>query len=973
MKRFLLAVGILFALSASAAKKQPLSNYVNTFIGSEGVGHTYPGATTPFGMVQLSPDTRSDDWSACSGYQFADKTIFGFSHTHLSGTGGADLGDVLVLPLSDKVTPTFINTKSTIGINKDSEKAYAGYYTVIMDNGVKAELTATTRCGVHRYTYPASKEKSILFDLTHFLKNEKIEKLEIKQISDYEIIGMRYTNGWTDNQPVYFVARFSEPITNFTIYQDGAAVTSKSVTSKSIKALVEFAQGATPLEMYVGISATGYEGAEKNLDAEVAKMNFDKVHAQACKIWDKELSKLNIEGATEDEKTVFYTALYHSLICPNTFSDVDNKYWGMDHKVHQGTQTHYTTFSLWDTFRAVHPLFCLMEGDRAGMMMQSMLDKCDQFGYLPKWELWCGETDCMIGNHALSVLGEAVVKDIKGFDYEKAYNDCVKTLETNRDQFQLYTKYGYIPSNEVGRKSVSKTVEYAYNDWCLAQIAKKLGKTKDYEFYAKRSLSYRNLFDGQTGFFRGKENNGQFDKRFRASYMDDNFTEATPWQYRHFAPHDVKGLSSLLGGRDSLTSSLDQLFNADTAVLGKHLPDVTGLLGQYAHGNEPSHGTAFLYAYSSEPWRTSAITKKIIASFYLNATKGLCGNDDCGQMSAWYVFASMGLYPMCPGSDQYILTGPVFQKSTITLANGKKFITEVKGDRNAQYINKIWLNGKEINRNYITHGEIMKGGKLLFELTNTPNKERASSDEVMPYSLTTTLQVSTPFSTNDIKLFEQECVVELQCRTANAKMYYTTDGSTPNEKSTLYITPIKTDKTTRINAIAYAPDMNKSDMMSIVAEKVDYLKGLDVNPTVNGVNYRYYEGNIMFVDEITTKGKLVKQGTMPSINIKFNGRATDHFGFIFETYLKVDKKDIFFFNVTSDDGAVLYIDGKPVVLNDGSHSQESASGRIGLDKGFHKIEVRYFDDTYYDVLTIGCMGDGHDAWSLPKNKIFVVE
>lgn len=962
--------GCCAVLLACSGNKQGLTKYVNPFIGTEGAGHTYPGATLPFGMVQLSPDTRADDWSACSGYQFIDSTLYGFSHTHLSGTGGSDLADILFLPLSGNLDVSFLQEQKQVPMIKSEEKASAGYYSVKLGNGVKAELTATPRCGVHRYTYPAGQGQSVLIDLTHFLKEETIHKLELKQTSDNEIQGMRFTSGWTDNQPVYFVARFSAPITKFNGWKDKQLTNAKELSGTDIKAIVEFAADETPLEIVVGISATGYEGAIKNINAEMSSPDFDKALTMAEKSWNNELGRIEIKGASEAEMRVFYTALYHSMMCPNLFSDVDNRYLGMDGQIHDGKTAHYTTFSLWDTFRAVHPLYSLIYPEFNSAMMQSLIEKGQQFGRLPKWELWGSDTDCMIGFHAISVLGEAIVKDLGGFDYEEAYQLCKKTMQSGRDQFPLYEKYGYIPCNEVGKKSVSKTVEYAYNDWCMAQMAKKLGHEEDYQFYLKRAESYRNLLDGETGFFRGRMNNGQFMAGFHGSYMDDNFTEATPWQYRHFAPHDAKGLLNLLGGRDSLARSLDALFSADTAILGKRLPDVTGRLGQYAHGNEPSHGTAFLYAYSSEPWQTSALTKKIISCFYQDETTGLCGNDDCGQMSAWYIFASIGMYPMCPASDEFILTAPIFEESVLNLTNGKKFIIKVKGDRNDPYINKVTLNGQEIDRNYIKYAEIMKGGEMVYELSKTPNKTRGVKDEVMPGSMTAQFKASTPFTTSKIKLFPKECSLELQVRNPNAKIYYTLDGSEPNEQSSLYTAPVNLNESATIKAVAYADGMEKSDIMTAEATKADYWPGLKVNPGKKGISYAFYEGKMRKTTDML-KMSPVRTGICETYSIEELNPPKEHFGVIYKAYLKLDKPDVYWFHMTSDDGAVLWIDGKEVVLNEGSHAGMHAMGSVALGSGFHEVELRYFQDTQGKGLMFGLDGGGYNSWGAPAKLSYV--
>lgn len=960
-------------LLGSSGKAQQLTRYVNPFIGSQGVGHTFPGATVPFGMVQLSPDTQVDQWSSCSGYQFKDSSLFGFSHTHMSGTGAADLGDILFLPLSGPLDVAFLTKQKKLAMLKQTETARVGYYGVQLENGVKAELTATRYSGIHRYSYPASQGRSLLIDLKHTLKEEKIHQQELKQISDREIIGMRITSGFADNQPVYFVARFSAPVKNIKALMGGQLTDVKSLTTQDLKAIVEFEAGKEPIEIIVGISATGYDGAYKNIDSETRSFGFDKYVKQASQDWEKALGKVIVKkGATTNELTIFYSALYRTMICPNVFSDVDHKYYGMDGKIHQGSSAHYTIFSLWDTFRAVHPLFTVIDPERNAAMMQSLIDKADQNGSLPMWELWGADTDCMIGNHGISVLGEAIVKGLKGFDYEAAYQACKRTLAAGRVQLPLYAQYGYVPSNQVGRKSVSKSVEYAYNDWCMAQIAQKLGHMEDYRFYLERSKNYRKLFDGETGFFRGRRRDGVFEEGFSGNYMDDNFTEATPWQYRHFAPHDIVGLTNLLGGRDSLTKSLDRLFAADTAILGRHLPDVTGRLGQYAHGNEPSHGTVFLYAYSSEPWKTSAFSREVIERFYQNTPQGLSGNDDCGQMSAWYVFAALGMYPMCPGSDEFILTAPSFSETSINLPNGKMFTVKVKGDRNNVYIDKILLNGKLIDRNFIKYAEIMSGGTIEFTLSKTPNKKRAVSNKALPASMTTEQAAPTPYITGDYGNFIASFTAKLEVRHPRAKIYYTLDGSQPGKHSLLYNEPLSLRKTTTIKAIAYVDGMKESDLMTVEATRANFLPGLDVNPVKEGVAYDYYEGKMNSTADMLNMKK-VRSGVVTQPGIKKLEHSEFFYGVIFKTYMKIEEKDVYTFYVYSDDGCVVYIDDQPVVLNDGSHSFIRGYGSIALDKGFHKVEVRYYQGTEHGDLMFGMKGGQIDGWGFPKGTFFVRE
>lgn len=945
---------------AKAASKNP-TDYVNIFIGSDGVGHSYPGATTPFGMVQLSPDTRYDDWSACSGYQYVDETLYGFSHTHLSGTGGADLADILILPITERIEKDAARKKLEMGMVKATEYATPGYYTVTLANGVKAELSATPRCGAHRYTYPKGVSQMLLLDLTHVMKDsEKVDAASIEKISDTEIRGMRITSGWSINNPIYFVARFSQPIKEVSILND-----------KNSKAVIEFATTSKPVEVMVGISATGFDGAMKNLNAETAKKKFDKIRKEAHAQWNKELGKIVVKGGSEDQTVIFYTSLYHSMICPNTFNDVDGQYLGMDGKVHSAKYTHYHTFSLWDTFRAVHPLFNLIAPERSRDMMQSLVDKQLALGFIPKWELWANDTDCMIGNHGISVIAEAIVMDLGGFDYRQAYEACKKTLENGHDQLPIYEKYGYIPSNQVGRKSVSKTLEFAYNDWCMAAMAEKLGYTEDYEYYKKRAYNYENLFDAKRGFFVGRMSDGTFDKSFNPQSMGENFTEATGWQYLHFVPQDPVGLANLFGGRDGLAKSLDALFNADTMIMGKALPDITGRTGQYAHGNEPSHGTIFLYNYSSEPWRTSYFTRTVLSTFYQNKNNGLCGNDDCGQMSAWYVFSSMGMYPTSPINNEYQLTAPIFTETEIKLEGGRKFLVKTVGDIKHHYINRITLNGKEIDRNYLTYKEVMNGGELVFELSKNPNMTRAMSDASMPKSISK-LKTATPFMAAPQRFFTASQPVELICRTGGSTIRYTLDGSAPSATNGMvYDKPFVINGTTTIRAIANAA-AGVSDELNIKVIRETPLPGKPAIANLEkGYSFAYYEGNIKHCADML-KATPKKTGTMSRMSISsMKDDRKDNWGVIFKGWMNIEVEDVYEFYGSSDDGMVVYVDGVEVLNNDGSHSQARAAGVIMLGKGLHEFEVRYMQDTGYATLQLGVQGGGVDSGTSLVERMFI--
>lgn len=962
IKKCLLTTAVfVLSLGFSLAQLKP-SSYVNVFIGTQGVGHTFPGATVPFGMVQLGPDTGWNSWSYCSGYQYKDTLTYGFSHTHLSGTGGADLADILFLPLTKDFDNLEDKVKPIVGMKKKTEKAKPGYYTICLDNGIKAEFSATERCGIHRYHFPKGRA-FIFLDLTHVLKGEeKVDDSSIEQVSVREIKGMRITTGWSEHNPVYFHVKFSQDIKSI-----------KKINAKGSRVIIEFIPDGKPLDAFVGLSATSFEGAINNLTAETRGLTFEETIVLANKKWDAELGKIQINDPSKDKLTVFYTSLYHTMVCPNIFSDADGKYLGMDGKIRQTNSLHYHTFSFWDTFRAVHPLFNLLNQERAQDMLISIIEKARyNNGIYPKWELWGVDTDCMIGNHAISVLAEAMVMGVEGFDYKEAYQYCKNTLHPEGEQLSLYQKYGFIPSNECGVKSVSKTLEYAYNDYCMAMMATILGYSGDYHFYLNRSLNYKNLFNSENGFMQGRLNTRDFMPDFSGNYMDENFTEATPWQYLHFVPHDVMGLINLFGGRERFTQSLDELFNADTIILGRRLPDVSGNLGQYAHGNEPSHGTIFLYNYSSEPWKTSFFTRKVLSAFYKNDPKGLCGNDDCGQMSAWNIFSSLGMYPMSPVNNELLLTAPYFKEAIITLPQGKKFIIKVNGDLTNEYINKIWLNGKEIDRNYLTYKEFTNGGELVFELCPEPNKIRAIADSSLPGSLTKSFILPAPQITTEHKFFTDNHMVDIISIVDGAKIFYTLDGSDPDSKNgTLYEKPFWVNQTTNIKAVAYK-DSKVGSIMKEVIKREPWLNSYDVSleSKQNRYCYTYYEGSIQNVSQMLSM-KPVKTGYTNNINnIKTLAEREFHWGIIIKAWINIDVEDIYAFHVFSDDGAVLFIDDVEVLNNDGNHSNMRASGKVALRKGPHKLELRYSQGTYNANLSLGIKGGDLDRWGIPNEMIF---
>jgi len=687
---------------------------VNPFIGTGGHGHTYPGATLPFGMVQMSPDSRLDGWDGCSGYHYSDTYLYGFSHTHLSGTGISDYGDILFMPYDGANRPILDSIVYKGGIvssfKKESETAKPGYYKVnLTDSKTTVELTSTKRVGVQKYSFNnENKKPEILLNLQH---RDILLDYHVEQINDTVIQGYRRSKAWAQDQHVYFYSTFSEPIK-----------LNKFTKDNDKYFYLEFQDKPNDVEIKTALSAVDFEGAKKNSFQEAHLKNFDQIYAQAKVIWENELGKISVEGK-RNQKIIFYSALYHSLIAPNIFNDVDGKYRGLDQMIHTDSiRNTYTVFSLWDTFRAAHPLYTIIAQDETTDFIHSFLKHFKQGGRLPVWELSANETDCMIGYHSVPVIYDAFNKGLKDFDHDLALEAMINSAEANGFGLESYKKYGYVAAQDEA-ESVSRTLEYAYDDWCIAQMALKLGRFDLYNKYIKRAQFYKNVFDSETGFMRARINAGWY-KPFDPKEVNFNYTEANAWQYSMFVPHDIKGLINLYGSKKGLEKHLDAMFNSTDQTTGRHQADITGLIGQYAHGNEPSHHMAYLYNYVGKPHKTQEIIAQIKEELYTAEPDGLSGNEDCGQMSAWYVFSSLGFYPVTPGSNNYIIGHPSFESASIRLGKDKEFkILKIAKDKNDKYIERISLNGQTIDRLHISHQEIISGGELIFHMSNSPNFE----------------------------------------------------------------------------------------------------------------------------------------------------------------------------------------------------------------------------------------------------------
>ena len=738
MKLSELSFGILLLFSFSACvSQQPdaetecyATEYVNPFIGTDFTGNTYPGAQAPFGMVQLSPDNGLPGWDRISGYFYPDSTIAGFSHTHLSGTGAGDLYDISFMP----VTLPYKEADAPLGIHSlfshDEETASAGYYQVrLKDYDINVELTATERCGIQRYTFPEA-DAAIFLNLRKAMNWDFTNDTRIEVVDSVTIQGYRFSDGWARDQHIYFRTRFSKPFAS--VQLDTAAVIKdgKRIGSSAIARFDFHTSAGEQILVTTAISGVSMEGAARNLAAEAPADDFDKYLAVTRKNWNEQLSKVEIKSNDIDEKVKFYTALYHSMLAPTIYSDVDGAYYGPDKQVHQADGwTNYSTFSLWDTYRAAHPLYTYIEPQRVNDMVKSFLAFSEQNGRLPVWNFYGSETDMMIGYHAVPVIVDAYLKGIGDFDPKKALAACVATA--NIDEYRgigLYKKYGYVPYDVTDHYnsenwSLSKTLEYAYDDYCIARMAEKLGEKQIADEFDKRSLNYKNVYNSQTTFMQPRNNKGSFIENFSPDDYTPHICESNGWQYFWSVQQDVDGLISLVGGKERFAQKLDSMFTYNPSA-DEDLPIFsTGMIGQYAHGNEPSHHVIYLFNAIGQPWKTQKYAVEVMHELYKNTPAGLCGNEDCGQMSAWYVFSAMGFYPVDPISGKYEIGTPMYPEMKMHLANGKTFtILAPAVSKENIYIQSVKLDGKPYDKSYITHEQIMNGSIFEFEMGNKPGK-----------------------------------------------------------------------------------------------------------------------------------------------------------------------------------------------------------------------------------------------------------
>lgn len=721
---------IVFANSA-IAQKAPV-DYVNPLIGSDAHGHVFVGASRPFGAVQLGPDNIPKGWDWCSGYHYSDSVLTGFSHTHLSGTGIGDLADILLSPYTGKIkTQPGTQDNITQGYGShyshEGEEVSPGYYRVqLEDYRIRVELTSTERVGFHKYTFPAGEDAHVTIDLEHGINWDRPVATYIKKIDDYTLVGYRFSKGWAPDQRLWFAIKTNKPITDLKLFDSTAAVSGTELESIKTKAVISLGNKGGKILYKVGLSPVSYEGALDNIASELPGWDFEKAKKDARDAWNKQLSVVNYTVADPNKKTVFYTAMYHAMIQPSLFNDFDKSYRGTDKKVYEKASfNNYTVFSLWDTYRTLHPLMTILQPQRESDFVNSLLAIYQQQGFLPIWPLMGGETYCMIGYPAIPVIADAILKGFTSFDIDLAYEAMKKTANQDTLGINYLKNLGYIPANKEP-EAVSKAMEYAISDYSIAKVAQKLGKEDDYQYYLKRSQLYRQYFDKSVGFVRGKMSDGSWRPNFdpfEAKHRDNDYTEGNAWQYTWLAPQDPHGLIDLFGGEKAFTEKLDSLFVVTGSMGPNASPDISGLIGMYSQGNEPNHHTPYLYAYAGQQWKTAEKIRQVDKEFFTSKPDGLCGNDDCGQMSAWYVMSALGFYPVNTADGNFVFGTPLMTKASIKVSNNKSFtvLAENNNSKNI-YIQSVLLNGKPYTKSYISYKEIMAGGTLKFIMGAQPNK-----------------------------------------------------------------------------------------------------------------------------------------------------------------------------------------------------------------------------------------------------------
>ncbi len=989
-KKYYIFLLILFSVIFSCKEKE-LKDYaalVDPMIGTNWNGHTFPGATLPFGMVQLSPDTKvgfwdkesGNDysvgiWDNCSGYHYSDSTIMGFTHTHFSGTGGEGGSDIMFMPTVGELMFTpgdTLNTKTGYRsrFSHDNEYASPGYYSVLLDDyNVRVELTATQRVGLHKYTFPQSNESNVILDLVHGNKDTP-DSLFI-EIKDNRLLGYRAASGGLDGpKAIYFVAEFSKPFDSFGVaVNDIIKNNLTTAKGKNIKSFFRFSTDKDePVLLKVAISTVSIDGAIKNMKAELPYWDFEKTKTLARKAWNKELNKIDIKVGTREQQKTFYTALYHASIHPNIYMDVDRKYRSTDNKVYTADKNfdNYTNFSLWDTFRGLHPLQTIINTEKTSQYIKTYIERYEHSLNMPIMEFSGNERYSMIGYHSLPVVADAYAKGIRDYDVEKAYKAMKQLSNASIPGKKYYLQYGFIPY-EFEIASVSSTLEYSFDDWCVSVLAKDFNKA-DYDLYNQRGHFYKNLFNPKYNFMVPKSNKYAWYKNFDPMQSSHHYTEANAYQYSTFAIQDIESLIEMMGGDKAFEKWLDVAFSTKTDFAKMTIADVTGLIGQYAHGNEPSHHVSYLYNYVGSAYKTQKLVRQILTTLYSDKTDGISGNEDAGQMSAWYILSAMGFYSVTPGMDYFVIGSPLFDKVTINLENGKKFTVVANNNSiDNPYIQSVSLNGKPYQKSYLKYEDIMQGSEIVFEMGNKPNFDWGKAKENRPYSLKYNAVVM-PQVTFSNKVFLDYSLIKMTTENTTADIRYTLDGTEPDPSSTKYTGPFKVNESSVIKAKTFVPGQVPSYTTTVSVRKTGLEEPQNVSGLKPGIKYLYREGLCAETADLL-KYPVKDTGVLRTFNVDAI-KDSRVFGYNLTGYINVPENGIYTFYLVSNDGATLYVNDELIVDNDGAHASYVLYGQKGLKKGFHKIKVDYFQMGRAKDLVVSWQKDDGKITEIPAKVLF---
>ncbi len=974
MKQLHLLVFALFftsLFSCTHQEKGDLSSFVDPMIGTGFHGHTFPGALWPYGMVQLSPDTRLNEWDNCSGYHYSNPTIMGFTHTHYSGTGGGGGSDILFMPDTGRVKWKAGNENDPAAgyrsaFSHDHETAEPGYYKVLLEDcHTTVELTATPRCGFHRYTFPSTGKAYVILDLDHGNEDRPDSLLIAFDGPDGELTGYRAASGGLDGPKVwYFAARFNKPVTKYV--EEKKKIPGGSVNS--YKAVFHFdARDGKPVLLKIGLSTVSIAGARKNLEQEITGWDFDGIRRQARKAWNKELGKIEIEGASEKQRKIFYTALYHAFIHPSLNMDTDGRYRSTNGKIYTAKDfVNYTNFSLWDTWRALHPMQTIINRKRTLDFICTFLERYEHSGNMPIMEFSGNERYAMIGYHSLPVVADAWAKGIRGYSKDTAFLAMKHLANSPRSGKKYYLQYGFIPY-DLASQSVARTLEYSYDDWCVTRLSGG-PEDPDYHRFNQRGQFYRNLFKKDVHFMVPKSSDFTWLENFRPGESSGSYTEANAWQYTPSVFQDVYGLIQLMGGDTAFVDWLDRLFSTPVDTNIMKVADASGQIGQYAHGNEPSHHIAYLYDYAGAPWKTQARVRRILTKLYADTPGGICGNDDAGQMSAWYVLSALGFYAVTPGLDYFVIGSPLFDKATIHLENGKNFTVIAQDNRpDHPYIQKVTLNEKEYTRSFIRYQDILNGSVLRFTMGASPNKKWASDKKDRPPVAHYQAAPLPKFGFSE-RVFLDHTTVSLSCDRPGAVIRYTTDGSEPDENAPVYKMPFTLSRSTVITARCYVGDLFPGYPVRQYFRKITLQAPAHVNHLQPGLRYVYREGFCETTADIK-KYPVLNKGIIATFNVD-SIKDQRPFSYRFSGYLKAPVDGVYQLYLESNDGAVLSIDSKTAIDNDGGHPANALITRIGLQKGFHPVQLDYFQMGRAKKLVVKWKVPGKEYTEIPASALY---